>query len=106
MTIAESAAAPAQNIRKAALWMLGWIAALSIMAVSGRELSAEITAFQTLFFRSVIGITMVMIVWVFIGRPSLATRRPGMHVARSVIHYGAQDLWFIVDAEIPFFSHL
>ena len=101
MTAHDASAAPAQNIYKAALWMLGWVAALCIMAVSGRELSAEITAFQTLFFRSAIGITMVMIVWVFIGRPSLVSLRMGLHLTRSVLHYFAQWLWFLAIGLLP-----
>lgn len=74
--------------------MLGWVCALSVMAVSARELSSEIGALQIQFFRSSIGFIIVFGVWLLIGRPSLATSRPRMHVARSILHYGAQCLWF------------
>lgn len=83
------------------MWMLAWVAVLSIMAISGRELSAEITAFQTQFFRSAIGLVLVTIVWLAIGRPSLATDRLRLHVGRSVLHYGAQYLWFLAIGLLP-----
>jgi hypothetical protein len=42
---------------RAALWMSGALVSFSAMAVSGRELSAELTTFQILFFRSLGGLS-------------------------------------------------
>ena len=101
MTARDSTDSPRQSIYMAALWMAGWIVALCIMAVSGRELSAEVTPFQVLFFRSTIGLALVAGVWLALGRPSLATSRPHLHIMRSTLHYGAQWLWFYAIAALP-----
>jgi len=101
MAVPDIIERPRQNIYMAALWMLAWVVALSIMAVSGRELSAEISTFQIMFFRSSIGIILVMLVWLSIGRPSLATKRLPLHLARNVIHFGAQYCWFLAIGLIP-----
>ena len=49
-------------IVRAAIWMLGAIGSFMAMAVSGRELSAELTTFQILFFRSVVGFVLIVVV--------------------------------------------
>ena len=101
MAVPDIIERPRQNIYSAALWMLAWVVALSVMAISGRELSAEITTFQIMFFRSIISISLVIIVWLAIGRPSLATIRLPLHLARNVIHFGAQYCWFLAIGLIP-----
>ncbi|MGI9416044.1 MAG: DMT family transporter [Hyphomicrobiales bacterium] len=101
MTAAGDTVQPRQSILKAAWWMLAWVAALSVMGVAGRELSAEVTTFQIMFFRSVISLSLVLIVWIAIGRPSLATKRLGMHTARNVLHFGAQYCWFLAIGLLP-----
>ena len=42
-------------VLKAALWMLGTLSSLALMAIAGRELSAELSTLNILFFRSAIG---------------------------------------------------
>ena len=101
MTASDATAPRAHDIYKAALWMAAWVTALSIMAVAGRELSAEITTFQIMFFRSSISVALLLIVWFSLGRPSLATQRLPLHTARNVIHYAAQFLWFLAIGLIP-----
>ena len=39
---------------KALFWMMGALASFALMAIAGRELSAEVGAFQIVFFRSAI----------------------------------------------------
>lgn len=102
MSVSDATAPPRRHdIYKAAMWMLAWVAALSIMAVSGRELSSEITTFQIMFFRSAISVALVLAVWAALGRPSLATQRLPLHTARNLIHYAAQFLWFLAIGLIP-----
>ena len=101
MTAAEETLRPRQSILKAALWMMAWVAALSVMAVAGRELSAEVSTFQIMFFRSVISLSLVLIIWLAIGRPSLGTNRLGVHLTRNALHFGAQYCWFLAIGLLP-----
>jgi uncharacterized membrane protein YcaP (DUF421 family) len=43
----------------AALWMSGALVSFSAMAIAGRQLSAELTTFQILFFRSLGGLAVL-----------------------------------------------
>ncbi len=101
MTASSRASPPAQNIYGAALWMAGWLCALTIMAIAGRELSRELSAFQTMFHRSAICVVLTLALWQFSGRPSLATRRLGVHSVRNFVHYGAQFCWFVALGLLP-----
>ena len=97
-----SVAAPAQtSIYRAALWMMGWLAAISVMTVSGRELSAELNTFQIMFVRSVVSLALTIAMWQLVGRPSLRTRRLPLHLFRNVVHFGAQAFWFLGIALLP-----
>lgn len=89
------AAAPAQPFR-AALWMLAAIASFTLMAVAGRAVQAELTSFQLMFWRSLIGLGVVVAL-VVASRPGpaqLRTTQPGLHLARNVFHFAGQNLWF------------
>ncbi len=44
---------------RAAFWMSGALLSFMAMAVSGRELSAELETYHILFFRSVIGVFLI-----------------------------------------------
>lgn len=102
MSASDTTEKPAQSFGLAIAWMLAWVASLSIMAISGRELFSDgVSTYQILFYRSAIGLTLVLIVWLFIGRPSLATKRLPVHMARNVIHYVAQGLWFLAIGLLP-----
>jgi hypothetical protein len=52
----------------AAFWMAGALVSFSTMAVGGRELAAELSTFQILFFRSLIGLPCVLPVVLRIAR--------------------------------------
>ena len=45
---------------KAAFWMMGVLASFISMALGGRELSTELSTFEILFFRSLIGLAVIM----------------------------------------------
>lgn len=84
------------------LWMLGALLSLSLMAVGARELSGEINTFQTLFIRSVIGLSIISLVIARMGgRPLFATRRPGMHIVRNLFHFAGQYGWFVGIGLLP-----
>jgi drug/metabolite transporter (DMT)-like permease len=86
---------------RAAIWMLGAIGSFIAMAVSGRELSAELTTFQILFFRSLVGFAILVVVLRQTSWRQLRTRMFGTHLIRNLAHYGGQYGWFYGIALLP-----
>lgn len=78
----------------AAFWMLGALVSFATMAVAGRELSAEYTTFQILFFRSVIGVLIIGALVSRSGFTQLKTQRLKSHLVRNLAHFGGQYGWF------------
>ncbi len=89
-------------ITRAALWMAGWLLLMVVIAVAGREATRELTVFQVMLMRSVLGLVMV---WPLIHRAgglrAMRTQRLSQHVARNAVHYAAQYGWFAALALIP-----
>jgi drug/metabolite transporter (DMT)-like permease len=96
--MAFSARAP---IVRATLWMFGAIVSFSTMAIAGRELSAELTTFQILFYRSLAGFVLMVGLLSRFGWWQLKTRHFGTHLIRNLAHYGGQYGWFYGIALIP-----
>jgi drug/metabolite transporter (DMT)-like permease len=95
------AAAATNNVVVAAAWMGGALLSFMAMAVAGRELSAELTTFQILFFRSVVGLAAVCLLLSRFGWGQIRTRQPGLHLVRNLAHFGGQFGWFYGLAFIP-----
>jgi drug/metabolite transporter (DMT)-like permease len=86
----------------AALWMAGWLSLMLVMAVAGRETARELNVFEIMEARSVLGLFMLYpLIRRHGGFAALKTSRPGLHVARNLIHYGAQLGWFLALTLIP-----
>lgn len=87
----------------AALWMGGVLVSFIFMAVSAREASAELPAIQLLFYRSLVGIALVLAVALISARglASLATRRLKEHGIRNVFQFVGQYGWFYAIGVIP-----
>ncbi|HTS52366.1 MAG TPA: DMT family transporter [Burkholderiales bacterium] len=92
---------PFAPVIRAALWMTGALASFTAMAIAGRQLSAELTTFQILFFRSFVGLVVVMVLLRRSGWAPVKTRVFGMHLLRNVAHFGGQYGWFYGIALIP-----
>lgn len=87
---------------KAALWMAGWLSAMLLMAIAGREATRELDVFQIMEMRSLIGLVMLYpLIHLAGGLGALKTTRPWQHVMRNVAHYGAQFAWFLALTLIP-----
>ncbi len=87
---------------RAALWMIGAIVAFSSMAVSGRAVSAELDTFETMMYRSFIGVIVVVSGAAILGRlRDIAPRRLGLHLLRNTCHFTGQNLWFAALTLIP-----
>ncbi len=90
------------HTRKAAAWMAGWLTAMVVIAVAGREATRTLHVFQIMEMRSLLGLVLL---WPLVhqssGVAAMRTRRLGAHVARNTIHYGAQFGWFLALTMIP-----
>lgn len=96
------ARAEAGGTGRAALWMLGAIGSLSLMAVAGREVSWDLDTFELMMYRSLIGAALVTCFGAATGRLPLArTQQFRMHIVRNVFHFTGQNLWFYGVAVIP-----
>jgi drug/metabolite transporter (DMT)-like permease len=77
--------------------MVGALLSFMAMALGGRELSADLSTFQILFFRSVVGLLIVGAL--------LSRRGPGLlrtrHVGRNLAHFVGQFGWFFAIASLP-----
>jgi drug/metabolite transporter (DMT)-like permease len=86
----------------AALWMAGWLALMLVVAVAGREAMREMNVFQLMEARSILGFLMLYpLIRAKGGFAMMKTNRLPQHVARNLIHYGAQLGWFFALTLIP-----
>ena len=87
---------------KAAAWMAGWLSLMVIIAIAGREAMRELGVFQLMEMRSVIGLVLLApLIRAEGGLRAMRTLRLRGHVARNVVHYGAQFGWFFALTLIP-----
>jgi drug/metabolite transporter (DMT)-like permease len=89
-------------LQKATLWMGGWLALMVIIAVAGREAMRELSVFQVMELRSLIGVLML---WPLVhaagGLRAMRTERLKQHVLRNIVHYAAQYGWMAALLLIP-----
>ncbi|WP_223475508.1 DMT family transporter [Oricola indica] len=87
----------------AAMWMGGAILSFASMAISGREIQAELDTFELMAYRSVIGFVLICVVISFSKRgfSQVKTQKAGLHILRNVFHFTGQNLWFYGVAVIP-----
>jgi drug/metabolite transporter (DMT)-like permease len=92
----------ASPLHKATLWMGGWLALMVIIAVAGREAMRELSVFQVMELRSLIGLLML---WPLVhaagGLQAMRTERLKQHVLRNIVHYAAQYGWMAALLLIP-----
>jgi len=88
--------------KKAAAWMSGWLAAMVVMVVAGREATQSLHVFQIMEMRSLLGLLLLYpLVRASGGFAAMRTGRAGLHVARNTFHYAAQFGWFLALTMIP-----
>jgi drug/metabolite transporter (DMT)-like permease len=82
--------------------MAGWLTLMVVIAVAGREATRELSVFQIMLMRSVLGMAML---WPLVraagGLAAMRTERLGQHALRNVVHYAAQYGWFVALTLIP-----
>lgn len=90
------------SIPRAAGWMAGWLTLMVIIAVAGREAARELSVFQIMLLRSVLGMAML---WPLVraagGLAAVSTGRLPQHALRNAVHYAAQYGWFLALTLIP-----
>jgi drug/metabolite transporter (DMT)-like permease len=86
----------------AAAWMVGAILCFTSLAVAGRELAGELDTFEIMFYRSVLGVGMVVGVAALFRRlHEIKTNRLRTHAVRNVFHFTGQNLWFFAITVAP-----
>lgn len=87
---------------RGALWMLGTVLAFTTMAVSGREVAGTLDTFELMFYRSCIGVLIVLGFIVAQKRwAELRTDYIALHGVRNLFHFTGQNLWFFAVGAIP-----
>lgn len=87
---------------KAAFWMFGSLAAILMMAISGREASKELNVFQIMEMRSLIGLAMLYpLIRSSGGVRAMKTGRIWQHIGRNTAHYAGQFAWLQALSMIP-----
>ncbi len=93
---------PPVQMMRAAIWMIGAIASFSTMAVAGREVSATLDTFEIMTYRSLVGVTVVVVAITLAGHwPRVSRQRLGVHLLRNLAHFTGQNLWFFAVTAIP-----
>lgn len=78
----------------AVAWMTGTLFSFAAMAVGGRELSSDLTTFQILFYRSLVGLAIVGALLLRNPAGTIRTKCFRLHLVRNLAHFGGQFGWF------------
>ncbi len=82
--------------------MSGWLSLMVVIAVAGRQATRELSVFQIMEMRAVLGLAML---WPLVhaagGLAAMKTTRARHHAARNAVHYAAQYGWFLALTLIP-----
>jgi len=88
-------------ITLAAIWMGGALLSFMAMAISGRELAGQLSTFQILFFRSLVGVVVIGFLAWRAGGDAIRPHSLGTHLVRNTAHFIGQAGWFYGIAFIP-----
>ncbi|MFL0804627.1 MAG: DMT family transporter [Agarilytica sp.] len=82
--------------------MIGALTSFCLMAVGARELSEHIDTFQVLFFRSAIGLPIVLFLIITTENiKKCSINRIGLHGVRNIFHFAGQYGWFVGIGLLP-----
>jgi drug/metabolite transporter (DMT)-like permease len=103
MTTTAVAPATSPSILRAIAWMVGALVSFSVIAIAGREASRVITTTELMFWRGLIGVIILMVIWKLTKgtRTDLKSGQPRLQAARSIVHFGAQFAWLYALTLIP-----
>ena len=87
---------------RSTFWMIGALTSFCLMAVGARELNGQISVFQILFFRSIVGLLVLLpIILLSKRRGFLFPKRLNLHVVRNLFHFAGQYGWFLGIGLLP-----
>lgn len=87
---------------RAVKWMIGTLFSFSLMAICARELSGNISIYQTLFFRSLVGLTFIhLIILISKRKIKYSTNNISLHMLRNSFHFLGQYGWFLGIGLLP-----
>jgi len=89
------------DLPRAVFWMMGALASFTAMALAARELTVEMSAFQALFFRSVICVAVLLPIAARSRFQSVRTARFRLHLARNAVHFAGQVGWVYGISVLP-----
>ena len=82
--------------------MAGWLAAMVTMAVAGRHTVNQLSAFQVMELRAIIGLFLLSPLIISSGGlGAMKTAHPWHHIWRNAVHYAAQYAWLVAVTLIP-----
>ncbi|MGQ0566672.1 MAG: DMT family transporter [Gemmobacter sp.] len=97
-----TAESPVYRPLAAALWMTGSIASFTAMAIAARAIKDVHDTFEIMTWRSLMGFVVVAGVALALRRlREVRTDRLPSHVARNIVHFTGQNLWFYALTVIP-----
>jgi drug/metabolite transporter (DMT)-like permease len=85
-------------------WMLVALSGFSLLAIASRELTAHLTPFEILFWRSAIGIVVIGTILARQNPQAFQQQNLGFvrwHFLRNLCHFGGQCAWLFAIAVIP-----
>lgn len=77
------------------------LGSFALMAVAGKELSKNISTAQILFFRSLIGLVILLAIVSVTGTEPVKSRQIKKHLVRNAAHFVGQYGWFYGIAFLP-----
>ncbi|MFT6657783.1 DMT family transporter [Maritalea sp.] len=87
---------------KATYWMIGAMAAFSLMAIAGRELGGLLDTFEIMMYRSFLGIFIVLVFGKMSGTlGTIGFSKIKLHALRNTSHFIGQNLWFYAVTIVP-----
>lgn len=81
------------SVFRAALWMLTAVFLFIALAISVRELAAELTTTQVVFYRSLVSLAVMLGVVLLIDKSAMRTAHLRLHFLRNAAHFAGQLGW-------------
>lgn len=89
------------SVVRGSLWAIVAIVFFTGMPISVRYLSASMTSFEIIFFRSILGMMIMAPFLAWRGWDGLRTNAPWLHVQRSTINFVGMVMWFYALGIMP-----
>ena len=101
MSTVDAPARSGRDALRAAFWMAGTLAMISLLAVAGRETMRTLPTMEMIFYRSWMSLPIVLLIVLMTGQKLsvLGTRRLGMHAWRNAAHLAGQQGLGVGDVE-------